>query len=284
MQTTHKTKKTLRTIITGNLLILSLLTLSSCSEGGNNITLTDSATKSAEGEITTISAETEAETENVTTTDAGTKNNDISVTASESTAVFLECASKDGENKDTLLTEDIEACVNKLSEGGLEIKEYAYEYDVDFDGKKELLCPFMGLLKIYKKSDNKIYEITAGGDGFHYAFEGLKNMQTFEDENEKYAYFYYDYDGGVMKCNVLTAIKYDGEKDMYTVENIASWGRLDYGEGEASKDSRSFFRKGWNSLDRDVGQSESDISQEEFLKIYNKYENLPAWDEYLNQE
>lgn len=284
MQTTHKTKKTLRTIIISNLLILSLLTLSSCSEGGNDIALTDSAKTSAEGAITTVSTETEAKTESVNTTAAETQNNDKSGTASESTAVFLECTPEVGENKDVLLAADIEACVNKLSEGGLEIKEYAYEYDVDFDGKKELLCPFMGLLKIYKKSDNKIYEITAGGDGFHYAFEGLKNMQTFEDGNEKYAYFNYKYDGGVMKCNVLTAIKYDGEKDMYTVENIISWGRLDYGEGEASQYTRPFFRKGWSSLDRDVGQSESDISQEEFLKIYNKYENLPAWDEYLNQE
>lgn len=264
MKTTHKTTKTLRTIITSNLLILSLLTLSSCSEGVNNIILTDSAETSEKGEITTVSAKTE----------------------NESTAIFLECTPNDGENKDILLTEDIEACVNKLSEGGLEIKEYAYEYDVDFDGKKELLCPFMGLLKIYKKSDNKIYEITAGGDGFNYAFNGLKNMQTFEDENEKYAYFYYDYDGGVMNCNVLTAIKYDGEKDMYNVENIISWGKLDYNEGESSKVSRpffrTFFRKGWSSLDRDVGPSKSDISQEEFLEIYNKYENLPPWDEYLN--
>ena len=105
-------------------------------------------------------------------------------------------------------------------------------------------------------------------------------MQTFEDENEKYSYFYYAYDG-VMKCNVLTSIKYDSKEDIFIAENLLSQGRLEHGYWDNLDKSRAFFRKGWNRNDF-IGESEDDITQEEFLEIYNKYENLPAWDEYLN--
>ncbi len=295
MQTTHKTKKTLRSIIIGNLLVLSLLALSSCSGEANisfgtspeisntieenNITVITSAEASTESEITTIPTATEAETER---TDTNVTLPQYGYDVPDATLPSI-VAPEDDEYKDTLLPEEIEYCINKLSKGGLVIN--GHECDIDFDGKNELLCPFMGLLKIYKKSGNVIWEKTAKGDGFHYAFaEDLNTLRTFEDENVKYSYFYYDYDGGVMKSNVLTAIKYDSEKDIYIVENLLSWGRLDYGEGEVSQYSRPFFRKGWNQYDIMPGESKDDISQEEFLEIYNKYENLPAWDEYLNQE
>lgn len=298
MKTTHKTQKTLRAIIISNFLILSLLTLSSCSdevnlnlgtyppilssEGEDDVIATVSDELITDNEITTISVATEAETENPEAAITLPKQ-EYGYDCPDITLPSI-VAPTDDKYKDTLLPEEIEYCINKLSNGFV---IEGFEYDIDFDGNNELLCPFsgLGMLKIFKKSDNVICEKTAEGDGFHYVdAENLKTLQTFEDENEKYAYFYYDYDGGVMKCNVLTAIKYDGEKDMYTVENIMSWGKLDYGEGEASKDSRPFFRKGWSSLDRAPGQSKCDISQEEFFKIYSKYENLPEWDEYLNQE
>lgn len=289
MQTTHKTNKTLRTIIISNLLILFLLTLSSCSQAVTDnpkaettVSSTESETNATEPDITITSSNSDV-TENEDTTAAEISQDSTEQQTSPDVTVYLENPSEDYETKDTLLPEEIEICINKLSEGGLAIEGFGY--DIDFDGNQELLCPFMGLLKIYKKSDNVIWEKTAKGDGFHYAFaEDLNTLRTFEDENVKYSYFYYDYDGGVMKSNVLTAIKYNSEKDIYIVENLLSWGRLDYGEGEVSQYSRLFFRKGWNQYDIMPGESKDDISQEEFLEIYNKYENLPAWDEYLNQE
>lgn len=246
-------KNTLRTIIISNVLIISLLTFSACSQ------LTGESPDSSQIPNTALSEDIPASEESSQAPSAGDKN------------------------KNVLLPEEIDSCIKKLSENGLEIKDYAYEYDIDFDGNDELLCPFMGLLKIYKKSDNVISEKTANGDGLHHCMDGLKTLQTFDDGNEKYSCFYYDYDGGVMKCNVLTAIKYDSESDIYTVENLLSWGRLDY-EGDASQFSRPFFRKGWSSSDVAIGESEADISREEFLEIYGKYQNLPPWDEFLDKE
>ena len=55
--------------------------------------------------------------------------------------------------KDTLLPEEIEYCVNKVT-NGFDID--GFEYDIDFDGNKELLVPVFALLKIFKKTDNVI--------------------------------------------------------------------------------------------------------------------------------
>lgn len=241
----------MRTFIISNILILSLLTLPACSYAENRNT-----------DTTTVLSQDNSE-QNMT---------DVFPSS--------EAVPEDSKYKDILLPEDIKSCIDKLSEGGLAIK--GYEYDIDLDGKKELLCPFMSILKIYKKSENVIHERNVEGEGLHYVTAAdLNTLQTFEEENEKYSYFYYKYNSGVMKCNILTAIIYDSENDMYTVENLLSWGKLDY-EGEASQFSRSFFRKGWKQSDVTIGESKDDIPQEEFLEIYNKYENLPPWDEFLD--
>ena len=249
-------KKTLRTIIISNILIISLLTASACSQPTDK---NSGASVTEASQANTLTSALPLQSE------LGSDEND-----------------ENKDNKDILTPEDIENCINRLS-SELKIKDYAYEYDIDFDGKKELLCPFMGVLKIFKKNDNVISEKNAEGDGFHHAFDGLKTLQTFDDGKEKYSYFYYDYSGAVMTCKVLTAIKYNPENDMYIVKNLLSWGNLDY-EGDASQFSRSFFRKGWNALDITVGESVDDISEEEFLEIYNKYQNLPPPDEFLNKE
>lgn len=85
-----------------------------------------------------------------------------------------------------------------------------------------------------------------------------------------------------MVCDVLGAVKYDKDKDSYNLEYIISWGKLTY-EGDASQFNHSFFRKGWNYMERSAEPYGSDISQEEFLEIYNKYEGLPDWDTYAKE-
>lgn len=284
MQTTQKT---LRTIIISNLLILSLLTLSSCSQAVTDNPTAETTVLSAEGEANatepdmTITTSDSDVMENENTTAAEISQDSTEQQTSPEVTVYLENPSEDAETKDTLLPEEIEICINKLSEGGLIIE--GFEYDIDFDGNQELLCPFMALLKIYKKTDNVIYEKTAGGNVFqHVICDDLNTLQTYEDENEKYSYFVYSYDNGaVMRGNVLVAIKYDSESNKYIAENLISWGRLDFDGENTSQYSRPFFRKGWDKGDISTDESENDISQEEFLEIYNKYENLPAWDEYL---
>lgn len=286
-----KTKhKTFRTFIIGNLLMLSLLTLSSCADnsGMNSDTSAEVSTKGeittassvtgtgTNGEITTVSSPPETESGN-TDTEITLPKHEYGYEVSDVTLAQV-IEPTDDKNKDTLLPEEIKACLEKLSDI---IEAEGFEYDIDFDGNNEFLCTYMGFLKVFKKSDNVIWEKTAKKDGFHYVkADDLKTLQTYDDGMEKYSYFNYKYDAGSMKCNVLTAIKYDSKKDIYIVEDIVSWGKLEF-EGDASKYNRPFFRKGWDSTQKGVEETEDDITQEEFLKIYNKYENLPAWDEYL---
>lgn len=85
-----------------------------------------------------------------------------------------------------------------------------------------------------------------------------------------------------MICDVLAAFKYDKETDNYSYEYIVSWGKIEYG-GDAAQFNHAFFRKGWDYMERAAGPYDSDISKEEFLEIYNKYEGLPPWDTYISE-
>ncbi len=85
-----------------------------------------------------------------------------------------------------------------------------------------------------------------------------------------------------MTSDTVAAIKYDGDSDSYSLGYIISWGKVEY-EAPVDRFNHAFFRKGWDYTANAAGPYDSDISGEEFLEIYNKYEGLPPWDTYISE-
>ena len=78
-----------------------------------------------------------------------------------------------------------------------------------------------------------------------------------------------------MKCDVLAAIK--RISDSYEIEYLLSFGTLTYAN-IPEPFTKEFYRIGWNKTDIAMDGDYNDISREEFLKLYEKYEEIENTD------
>lgn len=246
-----KINLSIRSSILCTALIISLLGVSACSSSPE--TPTDQTESAA---ITSENAD-----------------NTTSAAVSEKTAP----PSQGDEYKNTFLDEDITRCIDLTGQSdGFDLS--AYQYDVDFDGNNEVIIPILGGVDVFKKTDNEL--IKSHTDFPHYFLtDDLKTMQTYDKDGEKYAYFYDKYEG-TMECYVLISVRYDSESNSYVFKNELSWGRVPYTyDGETKY--KAFFANDWVQNPRTMSGEDYALSREDFLDIYNMYDNLPAWDMFL---
>ncbi|MCM1298857.1 MAG: hypothetical protein NC203_09540 [Firmicutes bacterium] len=267
MQPTHKKNKALP-------LFLSALLFTSCSVSETSRREETSALKPIITEIT----------ENIT---RQTVTAFEEVTAAETVQEFVSHADKtvtfSGDTSSTEITQaDFENCKKALEADGAFIlpDKRITAYDIDYDGKDEMIALYGFYFFIFEKNGEDITEshrisavLSETG-----CIDSL-DLKTYSDGEEKYPYFSFHYDNNMI-CDVLASFKYDKESDSYSCEYIISWGKIEYGD-PSNEFNHAFFRKGWNYMDRAAGPYDSDISQEEFLEIYNRYEGLPPWDAYI---
>ena len=144
-------------------------------------------------------------------------------------------------------------------------------YDIDLDGIDEVLVladvPFRAIC-VFEKENGKMVQTDTFGMGSLSYVETLE-LNTYSDDDEKYPFFIFHYDnGGVMKCDVVAAIKpADGS---YTIEYLLSFGTLNYTD-IPEPFTKEFYRIGWNKTDIAMDRDYNDISKEEFLELYAKY-------------
>ena len=144
-------------------------------------------------------------------------------------------------------------------------------YDIDFDGSDEVLVladvPFRAIC-VFEKENGEMVQTDNIGMGALADVETLK-LYTYSNDGEEYPYFVFHFDnGGVMKCDVLAAIK--RVNDSYDIEYLLSFGTLNYTD-VSEPFTKEFYRIGWNKTDVAMDGDYNDISEEEFLKIYEKY-------------
>lgn len=109
-----------------------------------------------------------------------------------------------------ITSEDVNDCLNIIDENSEFTAIDSDIYDIDFDGGEEVLVladvPFRAIC-VFKKENGKMVQTDNIGMGSLAEVESLK-LYTYSDDDEKYPYFIFHFDnGGVMKCDVLAAIK-----------------------------------------------------------------------------
>lgn len=274
----QKTMWKTRTAFIAKILPLSLsaIMFTGCSLVTTNIKPDKISGLTAEDTVSQTAAIVSQSTEETTTTVEETAE---PVSLGDRTVIF------DGDSSSGDITEeDFKKCKEDLeSDGAFTLVDNRITaYDIDNDGKDEMLALYGYFFFVFEKEEGKITETHRSQVVLSETGNiRLDNLKTYSEGEEKYPYFTFHYDNNMI-CDVLGAIKYDKETDSYNLEYIISWGKLTY-EGDASQFNHSFFRKGWNYMERSAEPYGSDISQEEFLEIYNKYEGLPDWDTYVKE-
>lgn len=274
----QKTMWKTRTAFIAKILPLSLsaIMFTGCSLVTTNIKPDKISGLTAEDTVSQTAAIVSQSTEETTTTVEETAE---PVSLGDRTVIF------DGDSSSEDITEeDFKKCKEDLeSDGAFTLVDNRITaYDIDNDGKDEMLALYGYFFFVFEKEEGKITETHRSQVVLSETGNiRLDNLKIYSEGEEKYPYFTFHYDNN-MVCDVLGAIKYDKDKDSYNLEYIISWGKLTY-EGDASQFNHSFFRKGWNYMERSAEPYVSDISQEEFLEIYNKYEGLPDWDTYVKE-
>lgn len=177
-----------------------------------------------------------------------------------------------------ITSEDVNDCLNIIDENSEFTAIDSDIYDIDFDGSNEVLVladvPFRAIC-VFKKENGKMVQTDNIGMGSLAEIESLK-LYTYSDDDEKYPYFIFHFDnGGVMKCDVLAAIKQ--VNDSYTIEYLLSFGTLNYAD-ISEPFTKEFYRIGWNKNDVALDGNYNDISKEEFMKIYEKYKEFEKTD------
>lgn len=167
--------------------------------------------------------------------------------------------------------DDVNVCLNIIGENSDFTAIDSDIYDVDFDGSDEVLVladvPFRAIC-VFKKENGEMVQTDSIGMGALADVESLK-VHTYSNNGEEYPYFTFHFDnGGVMKCDVLAAIKQ--VNGSYNIEYLLSFGTLDYTD-IPEPFTKEFYRIGWNKTDVAMDGDYNDISKEEFLKIYEKY-------------
>ena len=172
----------------------------------------------------------------------------------------------------TEITEDdITNCLNIIGQNSEFTAVYSEVYDIDYDGDDEVLIladvPFRSIC-VFEKENGKMVQTDTFGMGDLNDVKSLA-LYTYSDEVEKYPYFiFHFYNGGVMNCNVVAAIK--PADDSYSIEYLLSFGTLNYTDIPEPV-TKEFYRIGWNKTDIAMDGDYNDISKEEFMELYEKY-------------
>ena len=170
--------------------------------------------------------------------------------------------------------DDVNECLNIIEKNSEFTAVDSDIYDIDLDGSDEVLVladvPFREIC-IFKKENGKMVQTDNFGMGALSNVKSLK-LHTYSNDGEEYPYFIFHFDnGGVMKCDVLAAIK--RVNGSYDIEYLLSYGTLNY-TGIPEPFTKEFYRIGWNKTDVAMDGDYNDISKEEFLEIYEKYEEI----------
>ena len=167
--------------------------------------------------------------------------------------------------------DDVKDCLDIIAENSDFTAVDSDVYDIDSDGSDEVLVladvPFRAIC-VFEKENGKMVQTDTVGMGSLSDADTLK-LHTYSDEVEEYLYFIFHFDnGGVMKCDVLAAIKQ--VNGSYDIEYLLSFGTLNYTDIPEPV-TKEFYRIGWNKTDVAMDGDYNDISKEEFLEIYEKY-------------
>lgn len=170
--------------------------------------------------------------------------------------------------------DDVNECLNIIEKNSEFTAVDSDIYDIDCDGSDEVLVladvPFRAIC-VFKKEYGKMVQTDSIGMGSLANVETLK-LHTYSSDGEEYPYFSFHFDnGGVMKCDVLAAIK--RVNGSYDIEYLLSFGTLNY-TGIPEPLTKEFYRIGWNKTDVAMDGDYNDISKEEFLKVYEKYKEI----------
>lgn len=172
----------------------------------------------------------------------------------------------------TEITEDdVNNCLNIIEQNSDFTAIYSEIYDIDYDGDDEVLIladvPFRAI-SVFEKENGKMVQTDTFGMGDLNNVKSLV-LHTYSNDGEKYPYFiFHFYNGGVMNCNVVAAIK--PADDSYSIEYLLSFGTLNYTDIPEPV-TKEFYRIGWNKTDIDMDGDYNDISKEEFMELYEKY-------------
>ena len=242
-------KKNIYTAIILTITLFSLIMLSACNNTSQN----------EDDVIPTISS-------TATTSDI--------VTSDNSTGISLTDDSVPAEITD----DDVNDCLDIIDKNSDFTAIDSDIYDIDLDGSDEVLVladvPFRAIC-VFKKENGEMVQTDSIGMGALNDVKSLK-LHTYSNDGEEYPYFIFHYDnGGVMKCDVLAAIK--RVNDSYDIEYLLSFGTLNYTD-IPEPFTKEFYRIGWNKTDVAMDGDYNDISKEEFLKIYEKYEEIENMD------
>ncbi len=237
MQTIHRIKR----IIINKVLPLSLcpLLFTSCSVPKQSELPQSSETLLETTPPQFVPEETESTSEEITKiTEAETEREHFSHVDTKVTF--------DGDtSRDEITQADFKNCKEALEADGMFLMpdNWITVYDIDYDGKDEIIALYGYYFFIFEKSGGEITE--------RYRIQAVLSetgcidsldLKTYSDGEEKYPYFTFHYDNN-MVCDVLAAFKYDKEADNYSYEYIISWGKIEYG-GDAAQFNHAFFRKG----------------------------------------
>lgn len=170
--------------------------------------------------------------------------------------------------------DDVNECLNIIEKNSEFTAVDSDIYDIDLDGSDEVLVladvPFRAIC-VFKKENGEMVQTDNIGMGALADVETLK-LHTYSNDGEEYPYFIFHFDnGGVMKCDVLAAIK--RVNGSYDIEYLLSFGTLNYTD-ISELFTKEFYRIGWNKTDVAMDGDYNDISKEEFLKVYEKYDEI----------
>ena len=215
------------------------------------------------------------------------QNEDASISTTSGTATASDTITSDNSTEKSptdysisaeITDDDVNECLNIIEKNSEFTAVDSDIYDIDLDGSDEVLVladvPFREIC-IFKKENGKMVQTDNFGMGALSNVESLK-LHTYSNEVEEYPYFIFHYDnGGVMKCDVLAAIK--RVNGSYDIEYLLSFGTLNYAN-IPEPFTKEFYRIGWNKTDVAMDGDYNDISKEEFLKLYEKYSEIENTD------
>lgn len=205
-----------------------------------------------------------------TSLDDSSVSEEISVPDINSGAVYIEYSESDIKEANELVG---------VPEGGDKSALNYYHtntLDIDSDGVPELLFDRrdvdpMGY--VLKKQDDGMAIV--GEFEMPRSLFSVEDLHMYRGDDGSYAY-YYSVEAGKDRsadANVLTAIKYDGEK--YYEEPLLAYGKA-YGNDSYADDREVVFWKiGWDAETISIDNIENQISEKEFRALWAKYPDAP---------
>ena len=172
-----------------------------------------------------------------------------------------------------ITTADVNDCLDIIESNSDFTAINSYIFDLDSDGSDEVLVladvPFRAIC-VFKKENGKMVQTDSFGMGDLKYVDSLNKLHTKNGNDYPCFSFHYD-NGGVMKCSVIAAIK--RSSDGYYIEYLLSYGTLNYTD-IPEPFTKEFYRIGWNKTDIAMDGDYNDITEEEFLKLYEQYMDI----------